>query len=284
MGPQPEPKPAMVAGSPLEADRSGPGPFRSRTLWAWMAASCLLLGASGSIRTWREDRLGQFEAEVTQCPFPLESLPRELGYWRAAEGDDQPLDELTLRIAGGADYIVRTYTHDLTGVNLHVLVIYGAASRVAPHTPEVCYPSFGYKVTEPRADRTLGPPEDPARFGSSVFEKGSVGIERREEVFSSLLIAGRWAPDPPEQRRTAGTIRGAFKIQVQRRLGDRERRDQDNPTVAFLELLLPEIGSALDRAEASTSPPDRPRDPRVGDGTDLGPIAKRSRGPGARAR
>lgn len=223
-----------------------------------MVVSCVLLGGSAAVRAWQDQRLGDLAMRDLDCPFPLGSLPRTLGNWRALPGGDQSLDPLTLQIAGGADHIIRTYYDELTGVSLMVLVIYGPADHIAPHTPEVCYPAFGFRLVTPPSDHRVAGSEVPIAYRASVYQKGDgpgIGPARLEEVCWSLRGRDGWAPEVVEGR-PLDRSPAMFKVQVQRLIGEFERRDLASPSEDFLAQLLPEIDRTLARAEAEGAAPD----------------------------
>lgn len=220
-------------------------------LWAWAATACVLLAASGGARTLQERRHQAERNYVETCPFPLKSLPSKLGVWQMKEGGDQVLDPLTIRITGGTDHILRTYVDELTGVSMVVLLLFGPAEPVLPHTPEICFPSSGYSTAQDSSDRTIGfttrdasgqPVKQSALFRSSVYEKSGGLSVRREEAYHSFRLEGAWSPYNNSKRKFARRSPGVFKIQIQRIVATNERRDtKENPIEQFLSILLPEI-------------------------------------------
>ena len=137
--------------------------------WAWAVIACVLLGTSGVVRAMQERRHKDEKAYKAECPIDLDKLPDHFGKeWtvpfkereKEKEGGRR-LDELTLRITGGTAHTIRTYSNEMTGVTLTVLVLYGPAEPVLPHTPQVCYPSSGFELgNSPRHadDRLLARP------------------------------------------------------------------------------------------------------------------------------
>jgi hypothetical protein len=213
---------------------------------AWMTIACLLLGASGVARSWQDRRHRVESNTVESCPFPLKSIPASLGVWKLTGGGERILDDLTMRITGGTDYILRTYVDEMTGVTLSVLVLFGPAEPVMPHTPEICYPSSGFTPAEDSTDRVI--PFDGGmggRFRSAVYAKPNGRTTLREEVYYSFRLEGSWAPDAGAGRKFPRRNPGVFKVQVQRRVAEGERRDRDDPIEHFLSLLIPAIEQGI---------------------------------------
>ena len=114
------------------------------------------------------------------------------------DGGEMKLDSLTMRITGGTDHILRTYVDELTGVSLVVLVLFGPAEPVIPHTPEVCYPASGYQPADDadgsgRSSRRTG--SSTSVFRSAVYAKSGGRAMLREGVYYSFRLEGQWSPD-----------------------------------------------------------------------------------------
>src|SRR6478752_2231905 len=82
----------------------------TKSPWSWMVITCVLLGISGGIRTWRERQFQTIEREGSACPFPLKELPYVMGNWKAIEGSETQLDPEIARIAGSSDHVIRSYS------------------------------------------------------------------------------------------------------------------------------------------------------------------------------
>ena len=213
-----------------------------RTPWVWALIGCLTLGASGIVRAVQESRHREEKSYKETCPFSLTSLPTKLGGWRLVPGGEKSLDELTTRITGSTSHIIRNYVDDLTGVSLVVLILFGPAEPVLPHTPEVCYPATGYKLADDAANRLIKANDGTeALFRSAVYAKPGGRTMLREEAYHSFRLEGRWSPDVGAGRKFPRRNPGLFKVQISRRVAEGERRDKDEPIEQFLKLLIPEI-------------------------------------------
>lgn len=254
------PTPTVEAPSPRRA-------AAARTPWTWMIVACILLTVAIAARLWQQQRFRtEDERGIATIPFSLETLPTSVGRFRAQEGIDMRLDPETVRYAGGLDHLVRTYTDEETGVRMLVMVLYGRADRVVEHVPELCYGGAGYLQVEPNLDRPLTyrtPDGEPATatFRSAVFAKPMGSMSGgREEAYFAFRNRGVWNPISPLTGHNRRPV-GVFKIQIQRRMGDVERREtgddpgDSSPPEAFLSGFVTAFEQILAEAEAKSETP-----------------------------
>lgn len=236
----PTPSPSVPAPRPA---RGGLGVF-------WLTMALLLLGASGLVRAWQDHQLAVIAETAETAPFTLADLPRDLGRWKAL-GPDETLDPQTLEIAGASDYVARSYTDERTGVVLSLLVVFGPAERIVGHVPEVCFPATGYNPASAPSRRMIPLDSGPVEFRAASFVKGQGPTLDLQEAYYSFLHAGRWSPTTAETRKLRRIRPATFKVQVQRRIGEAESRDLNNPIESLLMSLLPELERRIAAANAS---------------------------------
>lgn len=172
-----------------------------------------------------------------QSPFPLETLPMSLKSWK---GIETQMDEQIVRATGSTDRITRHYVDQRTGVNLDVIVLYGPTSDMFIHAPELCYPKAGYSFFGETRERSIPIGKGKVPFRSVAFTKGEGGQTEIQEVYYSWRYNGRWSTSVSSPKQSE-RIPGMYKVQVSRRISPAESRDFDNPSEAFLELLVAEI-------------------------------------------
>jgi hypothetical protein len=239
-----EPKPALATGvPPRRAFDSG---------WVWMGVACVLITASGLVRVYQDRQFGVVRSNVPPCPFPIEQVPDRIGDWASLPEGEVKLDPLTIRITGSSDHILRTYQNELTGGRLSLLVLYGPAEAVSPHTPEVCYPATGYDVEMSGSDVTIPVGDHAAQFRQAVYSRSGGGRRDRAKVSYSFRLEGDWAPDIAVGKKFHRINAGIIKVQIQRVLGPSEVADSENePIDGFLGALLPEIEGLIARGHAA---------------------------------
>lgn len=208
---------------------------------AWCVGAAVLLLASGFFRGAQANRLADSTGAEALSPFPLRDIPRTIDTWQVVEGSETMLDPQTTRITGSTDHVVRTYRDEMTGVTLSVLILYGPAGPVTPHTPQVCYPASGFAPVGDTVDRNIefGSGEV-AAFRSSVFAKSGGRSVIFQTVYHSYELDGAWSPTI-ENRNLRRRNPGVFKVQIQRRSFEQEIRGENEPIEAFVAKLLPVI-------------------------------------------
>ena len=238
-------------GPPAGPEASPPPARKVGVPWAWTLIACALLGASGVVRAVQDRRHDDERSYVEACPIALDAMPKKMGAWRLVEDGDRKLDEDTMRITGGTDHFMRVYADDLTGVTLVVLLLFGPAQPVLPHTPDICYPSSGYANVDGPSDASVkfrlgqdaqGRPVDgQAQFRTAVYQKSTGRAMSREAVYHSFRLDGRWSPDIGTGRKIPRRNPGVFKIQIQRQVAAGETLGKGDPIEQFLAILLAEL-------------------------------------------
>ena len=242
---------ATSAVGPLRTSTSG---AKARGIIVWTVGASLLLIGSGVIRSVQSSEYEAEKSYLVNCPFPLSSIPRQIGDWQVVNGSDVVLDPLTTRISGSTDHIMRTYVDEMTGVMLSVLVLFGPAEPVLPHTPQICYPSSGHKALGEPIDRDIKIGDDEfARFRSSVFAKAGGRAIIRNVVYHSFLLEKPWTPAIATQKFPRKNP-GIFKIQIQRRIGEGETIGSNEPIEDFVQRLLPVLDKMIADATQHTPP------------------------------
>jgi hypothetical protein len=127
-------------------------------------------------------------------------------------------------------------------VSVTALILFGPGKTLAGHTPEICYPSAGYRMVADPSLRTIASGPGPAaEFHTEVFARDREQRSWREEVYYSFRHGDRWSPHAQRYWKAFRHHPAMFKVQVQRPVLANERRDVNNPTEDFLALLMPEI-------------------------------------------
>ncbi len=225
-------------------------PTRRVIVWGLVASSCLI--ASGVVRGVQSTRYQEDKNSLVTCPFPLKTIPHSIDGWHVLEGSETVLDPLTTRLTGSTDHMLSTYVGE-TGVMLSVLVLFGPAEPVLPHTPQICYPSSGFQPVGETVDRSIKISDDEtAVFRSSVFAKSGGRTINRNAVYHSFLLDGRWSP--AISGKLPRKSPGIFKVQIQRRVIEGEMRSDDEPIEDFIAKLVPIIERMVKDSVGRPSP------------------------------
>jgi Protein of unknown function (DUF3485) len=188
--------------------------------WTWTFLFCVVLGMSGGIRYLRDWQFQNLNKESEKPPFPLKEFPKTLGDWHEVEGTEITLDPQIARIAGSSDHLIRTYVNDRNGEQASVMILYGLAYLVWPHTPDACYPAAGFKSVPPSREVDIDVPETTikARFREQNFAKYQTGAGIYQQVYYSLRNAGEWGLNLESRWKSFRYNPGMFKVQVQRQV------------------------------------------------------------------
>ncbi len=152
---------------------------------------CLLFVAAGAVAhgasTRRWGSLGTAESSAPK----LHAHAVELGDYQTEEiPNDLPVKEKSQATS-------RRYFSPSQNVSVAVSVISGPPGAVSTHTPDVCYPSSGYKtVKEPKRERIDLPGGAVAEYYVAEFEKKTATRTDRVRVRWAWSPDGTWtAPD-----------------------------------------------------------------------------------------
>jgi hypothetical protein len=187
--------------------------------WMWTLLVCVVLGVSGGLRYLRDWQFQSLNKEKEKPPFPLKEFPKTLGDWRD-KGTEITLDPQVARITGSTDHLIRTYVNEKNGEQVSVMILYGLAYLVWPHTPNACYPAAGFKSVPPSRDVEIDVPETTikARFREQNFAKYQTGAGIYQQVYYSLRNAGEWGLNLESRWKSFRYHPGMFKLQVQRQV------------------------------------------------------------------
>jgi len=168
------------------------------------------------------------------------------------------------KTSGARGYVSREYRNSVTGEKVVVWLIVGHSKDVVRHTPDVCYPSSGFKMRAPRNSRQTfsfeGQP--PADFYTNTFIKeDSLGRELVRVFWSwykpSDDATVMWKA-PGSVRWEFGNARSLYKLYFSSPMQDIKETTDDSPCLKFAEEFLPVVAKALSTAGMST--PDRQSD------------------------
>lgn len=234
-------------------------PRRAGRLWLQVGLAVVLLGVSAGARAWQSHRVDEVLREGRVAPFPLKSLPYTIANW---DGVDIKVDPEIVRITGATDIVSRTYSNKTTGQRVTLLFLFGPSTGVANHSPEICYPSTGFRLLNGPEFKSVTAEEKKGTwpFFASAYSRGEGGSADTREVFWTWRYDGRWTPTLLAAKGFE-RIPGMFKVHVDRPIrtaAEMEQLDVGNPCKEFLGVLMPvidrmiaESGSAAAR---STSP------------------------------
>jgi EpsI family protein len=115
-------------------------------VWFSAILACLVLGVSGVGYRYAALHLNALAKRPLLPAVALSAFPLRIGPW---EGEDHPLSETTLQIAGNDDYVSRVYRKLGTDDAVSFYVSYTSQPRtMAGHRPDLCYVGAGWNLEE----------------------------------------------------------------------------------------------------------------------------------------
>ena len=166
----------------------------------------------------------------------LHEIPHTMGDWTLAKSEE--LEESAARLLRCYGSLVRTYTHQTTGISVKVALLFGPRGPIAVHTPEVCYVSAGTKQFRKRQVEAV-------ETASAAHSLWSVEFTRDEEVEPTFEVWYAWsegehwtAADAPRFWLTDDL----YKIQLS---GPVPEAGFD-PCESFVKALLPHLEQIID--------------------------------------
>jgi hypothetical protein len=200
----------------------------------------VLLGAGAVHGLWTER--WRRSAELEEAGGRLRALPDEVGGWKGQLAE-QPAEELAA--AGATAHWGRFFTDPAGGEAVQVLLLCGPPGRMAVHRPEDCYRTAGYALAAAPEHCRLRPAGGAAaELWTGLFTKEEAAGPVQLRIFWTWGAGGAWrAPAAP--RLAFARHKALYKLYVIRELHGPEGPLGDDPCVALLGRLLPELDKSL---------------------------------------
>lgn len=107
----------------------------------------------------------------------LKQLPAQLGNWQLVKEDN--LSDKVTQTLMCAGYVIRTYVDQTTGDSVNLAIIVGPTGPISVHTPEICYSSQAYSLTDPREAQQLADGKGKIhRFWRTIFRSTNATAEQ----------------------------------------------------------------------------------------------------------
>lgn len=211
----------------------------AKTLPVWIALLLVVgTGVSESLWTNRWSASKELQAAVAR----LEDFPSTVGDW---EGHSDQLDARQLELGEIEGYASYRYVNRRNGNAVSVLAVCGRPGPISVHTPDICYRGAGYEpIGAPVKLPLEGAGTAGTEFWMSNFSKPSPGASSHLRVFWAWSAAGAWqAPDNPRLR--FARYSALYKLYVIRQVAAPDEPVKGDPSVEFMQLLLPRLQQTL---------------------------------------
>lgn len=197
-------------------------------------SAVVLIVATGIVHGFWSDRWAP-AAEPQKAADRLATIPMTIGDWDGKE-PETPGE----RVPGVIGSLQRRFTHRVTGATVMIALVCGRPGPVSIHTPDSCYTASGYDFGK-QTPVGIGP-------GVQFWTADAVRVKATEETRLRLFWA--WNPGngwtAPDDSRTAfARFAALHKLYVIRELNSLSEPVKDDPALAFLRVLLPELDARL---------------------------------------
>ena len=192
-----------------------------------------------------KDRWGKPGIEAAELGKRFAEVPKKIGNW---VGTDMPVEKEVQQVSGAVNFVSRSYTNEVTNENVVLWLIVGHARDIIRHTPDICYPSAGFRPQSSKLKHTVD-------YGDGQNGQFYTSKYLKEDATSRQSVRVYWAwnhPDmkkweaPSNPRYHFGMItRALYKVYFSSSMTTEEKTIEDNIAAKFAELMLPEIDKAL---------------------------------------
>jgi hypothetical protein len=195
-------------------------------------------GVAHGIKTERWRPLQALSAAAER----LDRVPNAIEGWYS---EPMELPDGSVEMAGARRAIVRRYVHQASGTALYVSLMVGPSGQLAVHRPEHCYTGSGFECVGGQVNVPLTLPDGSrAEVWTSRFQKPEPGGNRELRIFWSWRAGNIWrAPENP--RWVLADVPYVYKLYVVRETFTKAERIEEDPSVEFLQVLLPRLNEAL---------------------------------------
>jgi len=213
-----------------------------------LSAAVALLVFSGWVHGLWTDRW-EDSASLTQAVARVGQVALTVGDWKGQALGPPDVDPAAFAQAGALGYWMRNYVNQRDGSEVTAILMCGQRSRMAVHTPEVCYRAAGYELVEAAAPcliKPAGSTSAPAEFRTTLFATPDSGPQaRRLRIFWSWNAGSAWQAPSGDAR---WTFRGApflYKLYVVHEVAGPSVPPDQDAGAALLRLLVPELQRGL---------------------------------------
>lgn len=195
------------------------------------------------------DRFGDSSVTAAELAQRFEQVPMVVGEWEA-KGDLEVSKDIRQR-AGAVGHVSRMYKN-ADGDEVVLWLIVGHPRDVVRHTPDICYPSQGFrqlKEAVPHEFKLESSPDGSeaaqAEFWTAAFNREANRQETTERVFWAWSVDGDWeAPKNPRYHFPA-SYRALFKMYFTVRETESNAGAALSPANDFAEVFIPAVNPIL---------------------------------------
>lgn len=192
-----------------------------------------------------KDRWGSMGAEASELGRRFAHVPKKIGKWT---GVDIPVSEEVQERSGAVNFVNRRYTLDGTDISVDLWLIIGHSRDIIRHTPNICYPSSGFRQEGSQLRYTAKYDDGKeATFFTSKFHKEDAMVRQTQRVFWAWNHPDMQKWDAPDKARFhyGMATRALYKMYLTSTIRTTDDTLADSPAAQFAKVVLPIIDAAL---------------------------------------
>ncbi len=203
------------------------------------------------------DRFGNSSINAAELATRFEKVPMVVGDW---EGEDLEVPGEIRKRAGAVGHVNRLYTNKLTGDRVVLWLIVGHPRDIVRHTPDICYPSQGFRQLKEAVQHEMPSPTGvQAEFWNAAFNRESNRQSSTERCFWAWSVDGNWEAPKKPRFHFPGSYKAIFKMYFTVPESDATATAALSPANEFAKVFIPIVNPILfpesDGGDASAEPP-----------------------------
>ncbi len=192
-----------------------------------------------------KDRWGEPGVEAAELGKRFAGVPKKIGDWT---GVDMPVEKEVQERSGAVSFVSRNYKNSVTNETVNLWLIVGHSRDIIRHTPDICYPSAGFRSQSEKLQHSVSYADDrTADFFTSKYQKEDATVRQTLRVYWAWNHPDTKKWEAPDNARFYFTMvePALYKLYFTSQVTTEELTVDDNVAVDFARLMLPEIDAAL---------------------------------------
>lgn len=210
-----------------------------------LAAIVVVVGAAHGVYSNRWSTSADLEERIRR----LDLVPPVLGRWQAeVDAQGNIIDELReddLRRGGIKGHFYGRYKNLDTNELVTLLIVCGRSGPISVHTPDVCYGNTGFTQIGKQFRKDIAVAGNDNRSVWALKFKSPSTLARSEIEVNWAWNGGHGWMAPDEPRWTFAGYSSLYKLYVVRDVSSLAGAKEQDPSVSFLKVFLPELEKIL---------------------------------------
>ena len=126
---------------------------------------------------YMKDRWGEPGVEAAELGKRFSEVPKKIGDWT---GVDMPVEKEVQERSGAVNFVSRNYKNSVTSQSVNLWLIVGHSRDIIRHTPDICYPSAGFRPQSETLRHTVNYGDGKeGQFFTSKYQKEDANVRQK---------------------------------------------------------------------------------------------------------